>query len=158
MKKIFLFVACSLFSVSVFAAVDSSKNSSDEVIVKSGKDKTHCELHFSMESWSVFYKSGKGKGVISCDNGQKREVAIRSHGGGISFGKSKIQNGRGTFTDVHDIDKLFGGYAQSEAHAGASKSVGAQALWNGNVGLTLSGKGEGWDLGFALGKLKIEPK
>lgn len=158
MKKISLIVLLSFFAAVAFAAVESSQASSDEVIVKSGKGKTHCELHFSMESWSVFYKSGKGKGVITCDNGQKREVAIRSHGGGISFGKSKIVNGHGSFSDVQDINKLFGGYAQSEAHAGASKSVGAQALWNGNVGLTLSGKGEGWDLGFALGKLKIEPK
>lgn len=146
------------FGTSSWAAVEPSHNSSDEVIVKSGKEKTRCELHFTLDSWSVFYKSGKGSGVISCDNGQKAKVALRSHGGGVSFGKSKIVNGHGTFTDVHDINKLFGGYAQSEAHAGAKKSVGAQALWNGNVGLTLSGKGEGWDVGFALGKLKITPK
>lgn len=160
MKKItgVLLISFLAVSFSTWAAIEPSDHSSDEVIVKSGKDKTRCELHFSMESWSVFYKSGKGHGVISCDNGQKKEVAIRSHGGGISFGKSKIVNGRGTFSEVYDIGKLFGGYAQSEAHAGASTSVDAQALWNGSAGLTLSGKGEGWDLGFALGKLKITPK
>jgi len=158
MKKMSLFLFISFFALSAFAAVEASNASSDEVIVKSGKEKTRCELNFSLESWSVFYKSGKGNGTITCDNGQKRAVALRSHGGGITFGKSKLVNGHGTFSEVYDINKLFGGYAQSEAHAGASKSVGAQALWNGNVGLTLSGKGEGWDVGFALGKLKIEPK
>ena len=158
MKKISFFILFSLISVNTFAAIANTANSADEITVKSEKTKTNCELNFSLESWSVFYKSGKGNGVISCDNGQKREVAIRSHGGGITFGKSKIVNGHGTFSEVYDMNKLFGGYAQSEAHAGAKKSVGAQALWNGNVGLTLSGKGEGWDVGFALGKLKITPK
>ncbi|PIR25460.1 MAG: hypothetical protein COX62_01320 [Deltaproteobacteria bacterium CG_4_10_14_0_2_um_filter_43_8] len=116
-----------------------------------------CQLSFNLKSWSVFYKSGKGTGTISCDNGQTASVKIRTKGGGISFGKNEIVNGKGTFSKVHDIEKLFGGYAQSEAHAGASSSASAAALWNGNVGLTLSGKGKGWDLGFAFGHFKITP-
>ena len=73
-------------------------------------DKTKCELEFSLKSWSVFYKSGRGAGVIRCDNGQEANVHIRTHGGGITFGKSEILDGKGQFSGVYDIAKLFGGY------------------------------------------------
>ena len=74
----------------------------------------------------------------------------------MTFGKSSIA-GDGTFSKVKDIKELFGGYAESEAHAGASGSANAKALWNGDILLTLSGTGEGWDLGFSFGKFKISP-
>lgn len=119
--------------------------------------KTKCHMKFDLKSWSVFYKSGKGHGLITCDNGQTAAVKIRSVGGGVSFGKNVIRNGHGSFTRVNDITDLYGGYAVSEAHAGVHASAGSQALWNGHIGLTLTGTGKGWDLGFAFGKLKIEP-
>lgn len=119
--------------------------------------KTACRMSFSLKSWSVFYKSGKGQGTITCDNGQSSRVKIRTHGGGISFGKNEIE-GDGTFSKVKDIKELFGGYAESEAHAGASGSANAKALWNGDILLTLSGTGKGWDLGFTFGKFKITPQ
>jgi hypothetical protein len=118
---------------------------------------TKCRLNFNLKSWSIFYKSGKGHGKITCDNGQSVSVRLRSHGGGVTFGKNEIIDGHGSFTHVRDIGELFGGYAASEAHAGVHASAGAQALWNGHIGLTLSGTGKGWDLGFSFGKLKIEP-
>ncbi|HSA60200.1 MAG TPA: hypothetical protein VLJ37_11010 [bacterium] len=123
---------------------------------KKGSDdgKTACRLSFSLKSWSVFYKSGKGQGTITCDNGQSSRVKIRTHGGGVTFGESQIE-GDGTFSKVKDIKELFGGYAESEAHAGASSSANAKALWNGDILLTLSGTGKGWDLGFSFGKFKI---
>lgn len=122
------------------------------------KPETKCHLKFNLESWSVFYKSGKGQGVINCDNGQTAPVKIRTHGGGVTFGKSKLVDAHGSFSKVNDISELFGGYAASEAHAGASGHAGAQAMWNGDISLTLSGTGKGWDLGFAFGKFKITPK
>ncbi len=126
---------------------------------KENKDagKTECRMTFNLKSWSVFYKSGKGAGVINCDNGQSTRVKIRTHGGGVTFGKNEIK-GDGTFSKVKDIKELFGGYAESEAHAGASSSANAKALWNGDILLTLSGTGEGWDLGFSFGKFKITPE
>lgn len=144
----FLCVLC----ISFFAVQNSAASSEQKEL-----EDVACELSFNLKSWSVFYKSGKGKGTISCDNGQSAEVKIRAHGGGITFGKNEIVDGKGTFSKVRDIEKLFGGYAQSQAHAGASSSAEVGALWNGNVGLTLSGKGKGWDLGFALGHFKITP-
>lgn len=121
------------------------------------KTLTKCHLKFTLKSWSVFYKSGKGEGTITCDNGQTAEVKIRTHGGGVTFGKSSI-DGHGSFSRVHDIAKLYGGYAESEAHAGASGSAAAHAMWNGDVGLSLSGSGKGWNLGFDFGKFKISPR
>ncbi len=117
----------------------------------------NCKLDYDLKTWSFLYKSGKGQGTISCDNGQTAAVRLRSHGGGVTFGKSHIEGGQGEFSRVSDISELFGRYAATEAHAGASKSAGAQAVWNGKIGLSLSGTGRGWALGFALGSFKIEP-
>lgn len=120
--------------------------------------KTDCDMTFNLSSWSVFYKTGKGTGVINCDNGQSAKVKIRTHGGGITFGKSKILDGKGSFSRVEDISQLYGSYAASEAHAGLHGSAEAQAMTKGKVSLTVAGTGKGYDLGFAFGKFKITPR
>lgn len=119
--------------------------------------KTRCRLQFDLDSWSVFYKRSKGSGVITCDNGQSANVTISAHGGGVTFGKSEIKGGHGSFTKVYDISELFGSYAASEAHAGAKKSSGAQAMTKGKISLSVAGTGKGYDLGFAFGSFKITP-
>ena len=118
---------------------------------------TRCYMAFRLKGWSAFYKSSKGKGLIKCDNGQKSWVTLSAVGGGITFGKHEISNGRGKFTKVDDIGELFGSYASSEAHAGASKSADAQALTKGKVSLAFKGSGKGYDLGFSFGRFKITP-
>jgi len=120
-------------------------------------DKTKCKMSFNLNSWAVFYKSGKGGGTINCDNGQSAEVSIRSHSGGISFGKTKIENGQASFSKVADITKIFGSYASAEAHAGLSKSAKAQVLTKGKVSMSLTGTGKGFDLGIAFGNFKVTP-
>ena len=144
---IFVLLSGTLLSPTLFAKKEENQ-----------QDKTKCHLQFSLNSWSVFYKSGKGEGTVTCDNGQKANVKIRVHGGGVTFGKNKIVDGHGSFTKVENIQELFGGYASSEAHAGASGSAAAQAMWKGDVALTLAGTGKGWNLGIAFGKFKITPK
>ena len=62
----------------------------------------------------------------------------------------------GKFTEAKSINDLLGGWAQSEAHAGAGKSADAQALTKGEISLALTGKGHGVDIGFAFGKFTIE--
>ncbi|MBF0491540.1 MAG: hypothetical protein HQM15_02020 [Deltaproteobacteria bacterium] len=119
------------------------------------KTETKCKLKFELSSWSAFYKSGKGQGQVTCDNGQSAEVAIRAVGGGITFGKTKITEGSGSFSKVKDISEIFGSYVASEAHAGIVKSGQVQAMTKGSVSLALSGKGKGYDLGFAFGRFKI---
>lgn len=122
------------------------------------KPEVKCEMEFSLSGWSAFYKQTKGSGTITCNNGQTAEVLIKTHGGGITFGKSEILNGHGSFSAVNDVNELFGSYATSEAHAGAVKSAAAQAMTKGPVSLALSGKGKGFDLGFAFGSFKITPQ
>lgn len=119
---------------------------------------TKCQLRFTLKSWSAIYKSGKGHGTITCDNGQKASVKIRAHGGGLTVGKSKIVDGYGKFSKVKDIHDLFGGYAEAEAHAGVSGSAAAHAMWNGDISLAVSGTGKGWDIGINFGQFKITPR
>ena len=117
---------------------------------------TDCEMTFNMKGWSAFYKTAKGDGTIKCSNGQTARVTIRAKGGGFTFGKSEVIGGIGKFSESRGIEELFGSYVQSEAHAGAGKSVAAQALTKGEVSLSLAGTGRGVDFGFAFGKFTIE--
>jgi hypothetical protein len=114
-----------------------------------------CTMEFELQSWSAFFKSSKGQGTITCDNDQTAIVRLRAKGGGITFGKSDVIGGNGTFTGARNIHELFGAYAQSEVHAGAGKSATAQALTKGEISLVLSGTGRGVDLGFSFGKFTI---
>ena len=114
------------------------------LILFAGSSLTHaagidCEMTFSLKGWSAFYKTAKGEGTITCDNGTSFPVTIQTKGGGITFGKSEIRNGIGKFSEVAKTDDLFGSYAHAEAHAGAVKSSSAQALTKGEVSLALSG-------------------
>jgi hypothetical protein len=109
-----------------------------------------------MSGWSVVYRTGAGTGTVSCDNGRSMRVRIRSHGGGLSPGRSRIVDGRGGFSAVARIDDLLGTYVAVEAHAGAVRSSKAQAMSKGDVSLALAGTGEGWDLGVAFGAFTIE--
>jgi hypothetical protein len=117
-----------------------------------------CRMTFDLSGWSVFYKTSSGTGVVTCDNGQRLAVKISTKGGGISFGKSKIENGTGEFSGVDDIRDVLGTYATAEAHAGAVKSSKAQVMTKGEVSLALAGTGKGWDVGFAFGKFVIEAR
>ncbi len=118
--------------------------------------KVDCEMTFTMKGWSAFYKTASGTGAIKCSNGQSMNVKLTAKGGGLTFGKSTIEDGRGKFSAVAGIDELLGSYASAEAHAGAVKSAKAQVMTKGEVSLALSGTGRGWDLGIAFGKLTIQ--
>jgi len=120
--------------------------------------KIDCELRFSMSGWSAFYKRASGTGTVTCDNGQSMRVKITAKGGGLSFGKSRIDDGLGKFTEVYDINDIIGGYATAEAHAGAARSATARIVTKGPISLALSGKGRGWDLGVAFGSFIIEKR
>lgn len=115
-----------------------------------------CEMTFTMKGWSAIYKRASGTGIVTCSNGQSATVKLEARGGGLTAGKSSIENGRGEFSAVKSIDEIFGAYADAEAHAGAVKSSGARAMTKGEVSLGLSGTGRGWDLGIAFGKFRIE--
>ncbi|MGV8941083.1 MAG: hypothetical protein ACOH1P_05995 [Lysobacter sp.] len=117
---------------------------------------TSCTLSYNMSGGGVFYKHSTGDGEITCDNGQKLAIKIESKGGGLTFGKSKIEDGIGKFTPVNDIQDLIGGYATAEANAGVSDNASkAQVVTKGSISLALSGKGTGRTLGVSFGSFII---
>jgi len=115
-----------------------------------------CKLKFSLTGWSLIYKHAEGHGTVSCENGESMNVKISAKGGGLTVGKSHIDNGTGRFTDVHNINDVLGTYAQGDASAGAVKSGTAQLLTKGTVSLALAGSGEGVELGVSVGGFTIE--
>jgi hypothetical protein len=138
-------VVCGLVLVMAMAHVAEAK-------------KIDCELRYSLSGWSAIYKTAKGQGRITCDNGQTMRVAITVKGGGITFGKTKIDDGRGKFSEVSNVNDLLGGYAEAGVEAGAVKATEANVLTNGKSTLALAGKGEGWNLGISGAKFTIRRK
>ena len=137
-----------LFCAGLLAVASTSASASGPIT---------CKLAFDLSGWSIFYKTASGTGTVTCDNGASLPVRIRAKGGGLTIGKSRIENGTGEFSGVFNINDVLGTYASSEAHVGASKSAKAMAMTKGSVSLALAGKGRGWDLGVAFGKFVIEP-
>jgi hypothetical protein len=119
---------------------------------------TKCKMTYSLAGWSVGYSTANGSGTITCDNGQSARVSLRAKGGGLTVGKSKIVNGRGTFSEVGDISELFGSYASMDVHAGAVESSAAQVVTKGTVSLAFAGTGKGVDLGVTVGEFVIETR
>ena len=140
----------------IFPAAASRRLFAADAEQESGDALVQCRMTFSLKGWSAFYKTAKGTGTISCDNGEKARVRLKATGGGLTFGKSEIVGGTGRFTGARNLEELLGSYVQSEAHAGAGKSADAQAMTKGEVSLSLVGKGRGVDIGFAFGKFTIE--
>ena len=116
-----------------------------------------CKLDYQLTSWSLVYKHATGRGMVRCDNGQTLPVRIAAQGLGLTAGKWKIDNGKGRFSDVHDIREVYGNYAQASASAGVVKSAETQLLSKGNVSLALAGGGEGINLGVEVGAFHIKP-
>jgi len=69
-----------------------------------------CELKFQITGWSVFYKASDGTGTIKCSNGQSMNVKLKARGGGLSVGKSTIDDGHGEFSPVNSISDLVGSF------------------------------------------------
>lgn len=115
-----------------------------------------CRMDFNLSGWAIIYKEANGAGTVTCSNGQRANVGIVARGGGLAAGKYEIDDGVGTFSNVRDIDEIFGTYAQVEADAGAVKSATAQVMTKGEVSLALKGTGRGWDLGVSFSGVTIE--
>ena len=122
------------------------------------KAKVDCTMKFSLSGWSAFYKRADGTGTVTCSNGQSMQVKLQARGGGLSVGKSSVRSGVGEFSGVQNINDILGSYSSAEAHASAVKSAQGQVVTKGEVSLALSGTGDGWDLGIAVGKFTIKKK
>ena len=119
------------------------------------KTPVNCHMDFNLKGWSVFYKTAEGNGKVTCSNGQSANVKISVTGGGLSFGKMEILDGKGTFTEVLNIDEIFGQYVAAEAHAGAVKSAQASVYTKGEISLAMTGSGRGFNIGIDFGKFEI---
>lgn len=118
-------------------------------------DAMACTMQYTLSGWSVFYKTASGHGTVSCSDGSTLKVRLDSKGGGLTFGKSTIDNGTGEFSGVHNIRDVLGDYAQGGAHGGAGTSAGVMGLTKGEVSLSLKGEGRGIDAGVDFGKFTI---
>ena len=125
-------------------------------VAHAGHGSVDCKLKFTLSGWSAFYKRADGDGTVTCNNGQSLHVKLHARGGGLTVGKSDVRSGVGEFSGVQKIDDVLGDYASAEAHAGAVKSAQGQVVTKGEISLALSGTGEGWDLGIAVGKFTIK--
>jgi len=114
-----------------------------------------CKMGFTLKGWSAIYKSYDGSGSITCSDGSTMKVKLRSVGGGLTAGKSSIDEGKGEFTGVKNIRDIPGDYVSGGANAGATKSAAGQLLTKGEVSMVISGTGRGWDVGVDLGKFTI---
>jgi hypothetical protein len=116
-----------------------------------------CTMTYHLSGFSLAYKQYDGTGNISCNNGQHAQVALSSKSIGFTIGKSEIE-GTGVFSDVKNLNEIYGSFIALEGHAGATTSVDGQVLTRGEISLALSGKGRGIDIGVTLGMLSISPK
>lgn len=116
-----------------------------------------CKLDYNLTGWSLVYKHTTGTGTVTCDNGQSMPVRVSAKALGLTAGKWQIDNGKGRFTDVHNIHEVLGRYVQASANAGVIKSGEAQLLSKGTVSLALAGGGEGVNLGVDIGAFTIKP-
>lgn len=146
MKQHYLSVLGAALALAMFAGAQPAQAANADL---------DCKLKFSLTGWSLIYKHAEGHGVVRCANGDSMRVDIESKGGGLTAGKSHIDNGTGRFTDVHTIDDVLGTYAQGDASAGAVKAGTAQILTKGTVSLALAGAGEGVELGVSIGGFTI---
>jgi len=152
MSKYFIAFFLLLSSLMVLSLSSEAKDKK-----KREPGKTNCTMQFHMKSWSVFYKSGKGAGSIKCDNGQKADVYLRSHGGGITFGKHNIADATGEFSPVKDLNELYGKYGTVGGEGGAVKSRIGYTLSKDDIDLNIKGTGTGGGFGFDFSGFRISP-
>lgn len=141
------FYQCSLI-ITIVLTLLSQPATADSMIT--------CNMKYHLKGWSFVYSQYKGTGEVSCTNGQSAQVILDSKAGGLTIGVSEI-DGTGKFTELKDINEIYGLFASLEGHAGVAKSGSGQVLTRGIISLALSGEGRGFDIGATIGGLRISP-
>ncbi|HZR36867.1 MAG TPA: hypothetical protein VFA75_15970 [Nevskia sp.] len=118
-------------------------------------DDLSCKMSFTLKGWSIIYKTAKGHGTVTCSDGSSMKVHLSSKGGGLTVGKTTIDDGHGDFTGVKSIRDVLGSYAAGSAHAAAVKASDATVVTKGEISLAITGTGRGWDVGVDLGEFTI---
>jgi len=124
-------------------------------IASADDDKKNCDMTYTLKGWSAVYKTAKGEGTITCKSGETAQVEISVKGGGLTFGKTEIYNGKAEISGVKSINDIFGSYATASAHAGVVKEGAVEVMTKGSVSLALAGTGEGVDVGVDFSKFTI---
>lgn len=140
-KRIGTIALTSIASLGLFSATTAS-----------AKD---CDMTYTLKGWSAVYKTAKGEGTITCNNGENAQVEISVHGGGLTFGKTEIYNGKAEITGVKSIKEIYGSYGTMAAHAGVVKEGAVEVMTKGNVSIALAGTGSGVDVGIDFSKFTI---
>jgi hypothetical protein len=117
---------------------------------------TKCHMTFNTSGWAAIYKHINGKGHVTCDNGQTASVRIHIRGAGLTAGKYSIDNGKGEFTKLKNLDEIYGTYATAGANAGVVKSAEGLVMTKGEVSLAVNGTGRGFNLGVDVSGFEIE--
>lgn len=141
-------VSRTLLAVAVLTASAAAANAAEEGLTK-------CHMTFNLRGWSAIYKTAHGRGEVTCTNGQSLPVALTVRGGGLTFGKMDVLEGKGDFSGAKSIGEVLGNYVAVEATAGAVKSGEAAVYTKGEVSLALAGTGRGVGVGIDFGKLEI---
>jgi hypothetical protein len=115
-----------------------------------------CDMTYSLKGWSAVYKTAKGEGTITCNNGETAQVAISVKGGGLTFGKTDIYDGKAEISGVKSIKDIYGSYASASAHAGVVKAGAVAVMTKGTVSIALAGAGNGVDVGIDFSDFKID--
>jgi hypothetical protein len=114
-----------------------------------------CDMTYTLKGWSAVYKTAKGEGTITCKNGDSTQVEISVKGGGLTFGKTDIYNGKAEISGVQSIKDVYGSYAMASAHAGVVKAGAVAVMTKGNVSIALAGAGAGMDVGIDFSDFTI---
>lgn len=114
-----------------------------------------CHMDFTLSGWSIIYQTANGTGTVTCSNGASMPVKIDAKGGGLTVGKYKLTDGHATFSHITDIQQILGSYATANAHVGVVHSGHAAAMTKGNVSMSLTGNGQGWDIGAGFESFTI---
>jgi hypothetical protein len=133
-------------SIAMTTLVSSFLIASSAAVANAAETKD-CDMTYTLKGWSAVYKTAKGEGTITCKNGETAQVEISVKGGGLTFGKTEIFNGKAEISGVKSINEIYGSYATASAHAGVVKEGEIQLMTKGNVSLALAGGGSGVDVG-----------
>ncbi len=156
MKKSLIMAGVCALSVAALAGCSTTPAENTSNRAEMSHAELDCSMDFALTGWSLIYKHADGNGVVRCENGKSMPVTITVTGGGLTAGKWHVDDGSGTFSDVHEISDVLGSYAAGSAHAGVVGSGSVQALTKGDVSLVLAGTGEGVDLGVDVSKFTIK--
>ncbi len=114
-----------------------------------------CSLSYTIKGWAAFYKTYTGTGTISCPSGKSAKVNLSLKGGGFTFGAYNVTEGKGVIRGIEKIEDVYMTSFMMDGDAGFGKSIEGRWAPKGARMMTFTGKGTGYNLGWALGSVSI---